>query len=245
MMKRHGYTPNEHSKRVKALNGVELPFGTKKTVTEIIPEMTCGEFEQYGDYCMVAVIPGDESNAMTNKTVYTVKWDGEEYEVEANFGNMDFPGVGSDSIFSSGSSEYPFRIIYTEFAAYDFPENHIVVASSDLTATSHTFSVSIVDEEITPIPTEYLPNVIFDLDSRTCNVDFDTFVSVLQGGGMFTIIKQYYIDPDDPRYDAERAIPIYFEKSDEMSGYAIYYLNQSGNVGHFVFNEMGAIKVPE
>ena len=100
-----------------------------------------GSLERYGD-------PADPFNIIEGQT-YTVNWDGTEYECVCSVGSeggVSFPYIGNLFIGGLGDDTgEPF--IYTSAGLFITLD----------TSASHTISVKIIEETVTPMAEEFLP----------------------------------------------------------------------------------------
>lgn len=188
----------------------------KRNVTTVIPEMTATGFEADVDRSEVyeAQVAFETDSGFTYETVYTVMWDGAEYTAKANYGNSDTVEVGNFYFYSAGIADnsLPFWLGWWD--------NTVYVRCLD--TNPHTFSVSIVDEEIVPIPAEYLPEgvgsgggsivITYDGENYTCNVPFSEMKNAVAAGR-----PTVYVDASDApeKYYSYNGIYVRLKINDE------------------------------
>lgn len=213
----------------------------KDTVETIVLPETIGvvsEDSSYGDRRLDNISVENLTGSIAVGDTILVKWNDETYECIAEAGDMGLCYLGAMN-GDFADSDYPFFIASTNGANFD-----IYVSDTQAAGTEIVVSLTKKENIVKTIPAEYLPRVVFDLDKKTCNVDFDTAVNVIQNGGIISIIKDRY-ETDDPRYAEVYSYPIYIEPDSESHMYYIYHLNGSGNVGYFSYTESGQILVAE
>lgn len=216
----------------------------KDTVEKVIlPEMTgVVTKDDENEQAQLGNITAENLNGLPAVgDVLQVKWNDEMYECTVMQGDR--------------SGDYQIGVMWGEFTNGDYPfwiygrkdgSSFTIYADYATTAAGTEIVVSMTKNEniVKMIPAECLPIVIFDLVKKTCNVDFDTAVKVIQNGGIISIIDGHP-ETDDPRYAENYTYPIYIEADPLSHLYNIYSLNQSGNVGYFSYTESGQILVAE
>ena len=135
-------------------------------VPEGYPTKSAGTVTLMEEQEVAFALAGDAGPYMANLTnalvivegqTYTVNWDGTDYECEC-FVVKSFPSIGNSSILGGvDDAGEPFLYAYNPNKASG------QFLTLDPSAT-HTISVKTVDEVITPMAEEFLPNIL-DIDS--------------------------------------------------------------------------------
>ena len=113
---------------------------------------------------------------------YTINWDGTEYECVGSVSGSGIPVLGNLSIAGEGDDTgEPFIYVYNT-------KQHTSFFATLDTAASHTISVKITEETVTPMAEEYLPeNIAIKSEVEATQEVLD---SVFSSVATFTFDKQ-------------------------------------------------------